>query len=202
MALFCVCQVIAEGARGGWARVAAAALLAAACGAVFYARELGDRRRLRSGGVLHRPRRVLHLPRHADRVRLRAVRAGLPAMDLAGAAQHRRRPVRVRAVASDPALDPDVHRARAVVRRDRHGAHLDRVPGDAGRASARRPVLCAARRDVSGFRHLGGQGGRHGGGGAGAGAGDAAARRAGWGAGLAARRLERDERRPSRRAWC
>jgi tripartite ATP-independent transporter DctM subunit len=36
MALFCACQIIAEGAQGGWMRIGVAAILAAACGAVFY----------------------------------------------------------------------------------------------------------------------------------------------------------------------
>ena len=74
----------------------------------------------------------------------------------------RRRADRGRDVPSDPAVGPTVRLPRAADRDDGHGARDDQLPREPAGACARRPVLCADRRDVSRFRNFRLQGSRHG----------------------------------------
>ena len=81
-------------------------------------------------------------------------------------------------------------------RDDRHRPCDGRLPGQPARACPRRTVLCADRRDVPGFGHLGFQGSRHGGRRTGALSRDAQARRQAGRPGCAAfrdRRADRDD---------
>ena len=135
-------------------------------GAVVGAPALHGARQLQSADLLRARRRRGGGGGRADRLRLRHRHRRLCGAGDAGTADRDRQPHGRGHVAPAAAVDPAVRPARHPDRHDRHGEGDGGLPGIAARPCSRRPVLCAARRDVSGVRHIGRQGRRHGGGGA------------------------------------
>ena len=117
---------------------------------------------------LRRRRGRGRLCRRADRLRLRSCHLRLPGADDAYAADGPDRAHGRGHEPSHPAGGAAVRLSRPAHRDDRHGARHGRLSGKSARPCPRRPALCAGRGDVSGIRHLGREGRRHGGGRAGA----------------------------------
>ena len=152
--------------------------------------------------LLCRRRRLLRVRRRADRVRVRACDLRLSGADHGHAADGAGRPHGRGHEPPDPAVGAAVRVPRPADRDDRHGARHGGVPGEPARPCPRRAALRAGRRDVSGVRHLGLQGRRHGGRGAGAVSGDEGARRQAGRSGRAARPPPARRPKPFRRASC
>ena len=153
--------------------------------------------------LLRRPRRRL---RRASACRSPSPSASRPCRylgaDHAHAAVRRGQPHGRGHVEPAAAVGADVRVPRPADGDDRHRARDGGVPRRAGRPCARRAVLRAAGRDVSGVRHLRLEGRRHGGGRAGAVPRDAPSRLASRRAGVAAGEPPARCRRRSRPAWC
>ncbi len=151
-------------------------------------------RQLEPGAVLRGAAGHRRAAERADRLRLRLGHPGVPRHPDPHAAFGRNLPHGRRHEQPDPARGPALRVPRPAHRNDRHGARHGDLPGGAAGPCARRPVIRAARRDVSDLRHLRLESRRHGGNRAGAVPRDEAPRRSRRGARLAARRVRRDER--------
>ncbi len=142
--------------------------------------------------VLRAPGRRRGAGGRADRLRVRARDLRLPRDHDAHAAHGGGQPHGRGDDPHHPAVGAAVRVPRPADRDDRHGAGDGGFPGEPARPRARRPLLRAARRDVSRLRHFRLEGGRHGGGRAGAVSRDEAARRQARRSGGAAVVVRRD----------
>ena len=165
------------------------------------ARAVGDGQ-LQSGDLLRRPGRRPGRARGADRLRVRSFDARLSGLHHPNPAHHRDQPHGCRHVRPHSPGGAAVRVSRPDDGDGGAGARAGGFHRRAARPCARRARLCAARRHVSGLRHLRLQGRRHGGGGAGPVPGDETARRASRANWWRCWRRRAPCRRPSRPAWC